>query len=69
MKMMSVEELMGFWSDKAYKIAGDDSLNYKEQRCLFIEAYASYLFYKEAYEEHYEEAREQANYILGISED
>lgn len=69
MEMMSVEELMEFWSQKAYEISSEDSLNKKEQYALFIEAYTSYLFYKEAYEDHYEEAREQAEYRLGKSED
>lgn len=69
MKMMSVEEMMNFWWYKAYEIAKEDNPNGKEQRAVFIEAYTSYLFYKEAYEEHYDEAVEEADYRLGISED
>lgn len=69
MKMMSVEEMMDFWSQKAYEIASEDNPNEKEQRALLIEAYTSYLFYKEAYYEHYDEASRVADFRLGISED
>ena len=69
MKMMSIEELMNFWWQKAYEIAKEDNPNVKEKRALFIEAYTSYLFYEEAYEKHSDEAIREAEYRLGKSED
>lgn len=69
MKMMSLEELMYFWRQKAYEIAKEDMPDKKYKRALFIEAYTSYLFYEEAYEKHSDEAIREANIRLGISED
>ena len=56
MNMMTVEEMRDYWLEKADNIASDKDLNYKVRYSTFIEAYTTYLFYKDAVEEYYEYA-------------
>ena len=57
MDMMSVEEMKYYWLRLAENIASDKDLNYKVRYSTFIEAYTTYLFYRDAVEEYYEYAR------------
>lgn len=60
MNMMTVEEMRDYWLELAENIASDKDLNYKVRYSTFIEAYTTYLFYRDAVEEYEEEAREVA---------
>lgn len=60
MEQMNLDELMNYWEEKARDIASDESLNYKERYYEFIDAYTTYLFYRNAVDEIYEEAQDVA---------
>lgn len=60
MEQMNLDELMNYWEEKARDIASDESLNYKERYYEFIDAYTTYLFYRNAVDEFYEEAQDVA---------
>lgn len=60
MEPMSIEELKLYWEDKAKEIADDENLDSKAKHYLFRDAYETFLFYREAVNEHEDEARDEA---------
>lgn len=57
MEPMTLDELMEYWLEKSQDIAHDESLNYKERYYKFIDAWTTYLFYRSAVNELYDEAK------------
>lgn len=60
MEQMTLDELMDYWLEKSQDIAHDESLNYKERYYKFIDAWTTYLFYRNAVNELYDEAEGEA---------
>lgn len=60
MEPMTLDELMEYWLEKSEDIALDKSLDYKERYYSFIDAYTAYLFYSNAVNELYDEAKGEA---------
>lgn len=60
MEPMTLDELMEYWLEKSEDIALDKSLDYKERYYSFIDAYTTHLFYRNAVNELYDEAKGEA---------
>lgn len=60
MEPMTLDELMEYWLEKSQDIAHDESLNRKERYYKFIDAWTTYLFYRNTVNELYDEAEGEA---------
>lgn len=68
MELMTLDELMNYWLDKAEDIVFDKSLNYKDRYYQFLDAYTTYLFYHNAIGEFEEQAKEEAMSYVGLTD-
>lgn len=68
MELMTLDELMNYWLDKAENIAFDRSLNYKDRYYQFVDAYTTYLFYHNAVSEFEGQAKEEAMSYVGLTD-
>lgn len=68
MEPMTLDELMEYWLDKAEDIVFDRSLDYKDRYYQFVDAYTTYLFYRNAVNELYDEAKGEAMSYVGLTD-